>query len=400
MDKIKLLTGNGTSVHQYGVTGPTPTSGTYFLLDEENPELFAGGDPTQMEVLWFIQKYTIPVIIFVGSVGNIASFLVFVFTHLSRLSSSVYLAALAVADTGFLISLFITWLGYTKVFVYHTDGWCQVFVYVTYVCSFLNVWYVVSFTVERYIAVCHALKRQNMCSVKRARIVVTVLAAVSGIMYSFALWMSGITYVQGTPLCITKDVHLRVVIIINNVDTFVSLIIPLVSVLFMNIRIMWKIRYFYVKRSSLTAREVSVSSSNLSDMSVNALRNNNNRSLKNVAQMRITKMLLIVSFTFLILHSPSHVIRVHQFIMTSLDSEYIPSNKMLMWQQIMSILYCVNFATNFFLYSLCGRNFRVALKRLILSTVYRTRAFVQRQHSSVTRILRPNQTAFRSPGEL
>ena len=42
----------------------------------------------------------------VGCVGNVLSFLVFTTTYLRRLSSSVYLAALAVVDTVFLLVLF------------------------------------------------------------------------------------------------------------------------------------------------------------------------------------------------------------------------------------------------------------------------------------------------------
>ncbi len=34
--------------------------------------------------------------------------------------------------------------------IFHTDGWCQIVIYLTYVTSFLSSWFVASFTVERY----------------------------------------------------------------------------------------------------------------------------------------------------------------------------------------------------------------------------------------------------------
>ena len=55
--------------------------------------------------LWNVQLYLTPIIIFVGLIGNITSFFVFVTTSLRHLSSSVYLAALALTDSGFLFQV-------------------------------------------------------------------------------------------------------------------------------------------------------------------------------------------------------------------------------------------------------------------------------------------------------
>jgi len=57
-----------------------------------------------------LDLYLLPLISVVGCVGNVLSFLVFTTTYLRRLSSSVYLAALAVADTIFLLVLLFNWL--------------------------------------------------------------------------------------------------------------------------------------------------------------------------------------------------------------------------------------------------------------------------------------------------
>lgn len=45
----------------------------------------------------------------------------------------------------------------------------------TQVCSFLSVWFVVAFTVERFIAVRYPLKRPSVCTASRAKMVLTVL---------------------------------------------------------------------------------------------------------------------------------------------------------------------------------------------------------------------------------
>ena len=62
------------------------------------------------QVMNELNIYFTPVIIIIGMTGNLMSFLVFAATHLSRQSSSIYLASLALADMGFLTSLLIIWL--------------------------------------------------------------------------------------------------------------------------------------------------------------------------------------------------------------------------------------------------------------------------------------------------
>lgn len=57
-----------------------------------------------------LDRFLVPVIVAMGAVGNTMSFFVFTCTYMRRMSSSVYLAALAVVDTLFLIVLLFTWL--------------------------------------------------------------------------------------------------------------------------------------------------------------------------------------------------------------------------------------------------------------------------------------------------
>jgi len=63
-----------------------------------------------LRVVNLLDLYLLPLISVVGCIGNVLSFLVFTTTYLRRLSSSVYLAALAVVDTVFLLLLLVNWL--------------------------------------------------------------------------------------------------------------------------------------------------------------------------------------------------------------------------------------------------------------------------------------------------
>lgn len=84
-------------------------------------------------VLLGFQFYYTPVLVLLGTVGNTLSVFVFFSTKLRKLSSSYYLSALAISDTGFLAALFISWLNLIDVNLFNMPGICQLTVYLTQV---------------------------------------------------------------------------------------------------------------------------------------------------------------------------------------------------------------------------------------------------------------------------
>lgn len=123
--------------------------------------------------------YYVPFITLAGTIGNVLSVLVFVRTKLKKLSSSYYLAALSISDTGFLLCNFIQWINTLNINIYNRDGFCQLFTFLSSICTVLSAWLVAAFTVERFIAVRYPLKRQTMCTVRRAKSVLIVLVCIS-----------------------------------------------------------------------------------------------------------------------------------------------------------------------------------------------------------------------------
>ena len=104
--------------------------------------------------------YIKPIMYIFGIIGNVVSFAVFMFTYMRHISSSVYLAGLAISDTGFLLCALAMWTDNLDLHLSHKPVICQLIVYVSYITSFLSVWYIVSFTMERCIAIQFPLKRQ------------------------------------------------------------------------------------------------------------------------------------------------------------------------------------------------------------------------------------------------
>ena len=132
--------------------------------------------------------YYVPIIVCTGSIGNILSVFVFFKTKLSKLSSSFYLAALAVSDTCFLMGLFAQWLNFVDVHIYNREYFCQFFTFFSNLACFCSVWFVVAFTVERFIAVMYPLRRQTMCTVRRAKMVLIGLT-VLGCCHCAPFWI-------------------------------------------------------------------------------------------------------------------------------------------------------------------------------------------------------------------
>ena len=68
-----------------------------------------------------LDLYLVPAICVVGVLGNALSFVVF---YLRTTSTSIYLAALSIADARFLLAALVKWTEKTFMKLYTRDGWC------------------------------------------------------------------------------------------------------------------------------------------------------------------------------------------------------------------------------------------------------------------------------------
>ena len=330
-----------------------------------------------------LELYVVPFIFVIGIVGNLVSFTVFVGTHLKRNSCNIYLASLAVADTSFAICMFLSWGRNIGFSLYNYQGSCQIFTYLTDVSRFLSVWYVVAFTLERWIVTCHPIKRNSICTPLFARRIVVLTALVALIGYAFSLFTYGPSDLLGFSICSPLPIYDRVVYIINNVDTVVSLIIPTVIIIGCNIR-MYRIIYQFQQQNgdiSSTSGPESIQKWSFSKLSastseirymVRKLPENTNITeaqrkkfaMSRSSHMRATRMLIIVSSAFVVCNVPWHTSRTYAFFRELGDKNYMSGAYFLLTQKLFHIIYYINFAMNFFLYSMTSRSFRNGLLRL------------------------------------
>jgi len=128
-----------------------------------------------------VQRVLMPTVIAFGVVANAVN--IAVLTRRSMKSSTNrYLTALAVYD--------VLYLGLVLVIILHHDAGSSATLYVRHrahvmwlgnTCSNTAVWLTVTFTVERYIGVCHPMRGKVWCTPRRARIVIVVVCVAAAI---------------------------------------------------------------------------------------------------------------------------------------------------------------------------------------------------------------------------
>ena len=183
---------------------------------------------------------------------------------------------------------------------------------------------------------------------------------------------------------------------LNNIDSVITLIIPFITISVFNCGIIYSVRHFTVnyqqwqfKQEHKLGERSSSNNSNssnspdgksrikhpnyhnydfsrtfVSQISAQSIPSLHRGQTKRHHQLHVTKMLLAVSSIFLLLNLPCHAIRMYDFFKGISDRTYTTTLTVIRLQKIFTYVYYVNFAINFLLYSLCGANFRRALKGL------------------------------------
>lgn len=130
----------------------------------------------ESKVLFVI--YIFPVILIIGSICNVITFLVMRRKKLRNQSTGFYMAILAIADElALLVGCLNYWLyEYKRIFILHTSTIaCKAFSVILYTTMDFSVWMVVIMTIERFIAVSFPLKSMYVCTVKKAKLATLVL---------------------------------------------------------------------------------------------------------------------------------------------------------------------------------------------------------------------------------
>ena len=304
--------------------------------------------------------YVPPVLLVLGTIGNILSVYVLTRRSMRKHSTYFYLAILSTADTCvLLVGLLRLWIGQiTGYDIKNEHDWaCKLIHVLGHTLSDYSGWLIVAVTAERYVAVCHPLKATNICSRTRATRVVMLLLGVIFVLNLHFIWTVRLHLYSpdGSTMvikCVAGDRYRHLVDIIWPwVDAAIYSFFPFLAIMTFNTLIIRQVVLAKRKRQRLQSGEDETSGPH-SDFSYSCTGGSDGT--------RITIMLLTISFTFLLTTLPLNLsLIVRQFYLT--EGEVPPTEKVLtlrLVQTITELLMYTNHAINFFLYCATGHKFR------------------------------------------
>ncbi|XP_070183565.1 cysteinyl leukotriene receptor 2-like [Littorina saxatilis] len=323
-----------------------------------------------------------PLVLLVGVVGNTLSLCVFLSRNMRSLSASTYLAALSTADlTALIFYVLVEWLirGLPllrgeedsggpggRAGVMAVNGSCQMVMYLHYVSRFLSAWLVVAFTVERYIGVCHPLRRRDICTTSSTRRCVLGLVLVSFLINVFKPLLSQVQHIPGWgSMCTSHPSHRRLSFVLDSVYAVMITFVPFVIITVFNLLIIRKLLSHNKAR-----RQVRVVTE------------------ESVIRLEFTLILLAVSFCFVALNVPYFAVWLKLFLTSQFihlasftrptDLDYFRGVAF-----ITRAIFYINYCINFFLYSITGAYFRRELRMLCVLR--------QQKHNEGSAVLSPWQ---------
>ncbi|CAH1782718.1 unnamed protein product [Owenia fusiformis] len=294
-------------------------------------------------------KYCSPVILVVGTLGNILSVIILLRRELRQCSTTIYLTTLGITDLVFLwTALLRNTLQYNFGISLRnlSEGVCQFDMFVTYFSKHYSAWILVAVSIERLIAVWHPFRAKQLCTKKTAIFsLVTMGVVLVGVDLHFiwTLSLDNIGNCTNRPQFQTFVVQIWIWI-----DGCIGSFIPFIIMIICNICIIAKVMHARSERVEMTNNSV-----------INYRQSSMNSRRGDVCKFTsMTAMLLGISFGFIITTSPFSIyLLYYHSIDFNLRTEQNKAALFLAYSICGSIFY-INSAINFLLYCITGRKFR------------------------------------------
>ncbi|XP_070796125.1 thyrotropin-releasing hormone receptor-like [Pituophis catenifer annectens] len=308
----------------------------------------------------------------VGIAGNIMVVLVVLRTKHMVTPTNCYLVSLAIADLIVLLAAGLPNISEVVAsWVYGYAG-CLCITYLQYLGINISACSITAFTVERYIAICHSIKAQLLCTVARAKRIIAVLwlcTSLYCLMWFFLVDTSKAMFADGTQVSCGYRVSRNLYMPIYFLDFTIFYVIPLglATVLYGLIA-----RILFMNPLPATPQHASRMSKRNSSITTSSSMKLSCRGNKGALSSRkqVTKMLAVVVILFALLWMPYRTLVV---VNSFMDPPYLNS-----W----FLLFCrlciyLNSAINPVIYNLMSQKFRAAFRKLCKCEQKRTEIATQ-----------------------
>ncbi|XP_034027514.1 thyrotropin-releasing hormone receptor [Thalassophryne amazonica] len=288
----------------------------------------------------------------VGIAGNIMVVLVVLRTKHMVTPTNCYLVSLAVADLIVLLAAGLPNISDVVAFWIYGYTGCLCITYLQYLGINVSSCSITAFTVERYIAICHSIKAQFICTVSRAKRIIAgvwVFTSLYCTMWFFLVDTDETVYTNGVVVTCGYRVSRSLYMPIYFLDFTLFYIIPLVMAM---------VLYGLIARNLF----MSALPSHLSDRGGSVHRGHScgtAKASKSTVSVRkqIIKMLAVVVILFALLWMPYRTLVV---VNSYIDPPY---------HNTWFLLFCrmciyINSAINPIVYNLMSQKFRVAFRKL------------------------------------
>ncbi|CAF1068007.1 unnamed protein product [Adineta ricciae] len=325
---------------------------------------------------WWLNHIGTFVVFIISFCGNLLCLLVLCRQRLKRNSYTQYLIALAIVDTGAILCEALKALDEVhqyqnadkRTLIQHTLMSCKFYYYIRYIFYSMSSWVTVALAVERLVAIKFPLWSKHICSVINARRILFLILLFTMMIQSYHLVIKGIdckpssspfsqpTAAKSSCRCKTLPDYAAVEVILTVYLWRLCLmtLLPLTIIITVNILIMSKL----------------FSGNSLNDHT-NAV---NNSRRKTVLLYKISRMLVIVSSIYLVLHVPGSSFEILKFMF--LNPYRLCDTK---WRYFMSIVHDIfdlitnfNYGINFYLYIISGQHIRTELFRTFRPAKFRS----------------------------
>ena len=303
---------------------------------------------------WWTMQILTPVIVIVGIIGNILSFRVMKSKRLKHKSYSHLLCALACFDSLSLIGRqiditneLVKWKLDHNMFRDFSNESCKVFKFFENMCYLMSAWLIVSIAFERLFAVCFPFKKFLLRTQSGAIFTVLLLFALLSITQAFILVAFG--NIDGTCTALEQHLAMYTKVYIYFYQFTLIFALPFLLVFCCNVMVIYQI--YRIRRE---AGNTSASSERRTH--------------------KTTFMLLTISFAYVVFMLPLFVVSAIVHTNTGSMEGIMLTFKLKPFTEFFSVVSYMNYGINFFIYILCGRSFRVELRRL----------FVRKRNLSIT----------------